>query len=203
MVPRSFNALVCVLFASLAGCGAESMVVSPEPSRVPEAASASLGRLREREYEAMYDAASPELRQTNDRDAFLERLRALDNFGRLERVEPAGEPAGSRAGGTVTAAYRVTYVLGEGSLDLSLRANQAGEWRLDGLRYDVVASTYDPPYPDSEDGADKLAVRLSYDLTFTNGQGYVDFILVDAGAEWRIDDVKYDVEYRSASGGGS
>jgi hypothetical protein len=246
----------CLWLAAVAGCGDGVVSMAPEPARAVSAARGVVDLLEARDYDAIYDAASPELREANTREAFAERLRPLESFGKLERAEQVGGIGPGQSGDTLTVPFDVRYVLGEGRLEVALRADPAsGAWRLTGLSYDVGAATFDPPYPATQDGADKLAhrfmflwqtrryddltrilklggesrvrgflarleaagplltmerkayhaarsnggpaIRLSYDLTFANGKGYVDFTLVDVGAEWRIDDVKYDVEYLS------
>ena len=136
--------------------------VVTDPRGAAAASKATLDKIREREYEAIYDAATPGFRETNSRDDFLEKMRALEQFGTMvdsEAAEPAPLPDDSAV--RVRVPVAATFVLGEGPIELTYRGMEDG-WRLASYRYDIAATTYDPPYPADTQGADRLSHRFLY-----------------------------------------
>jgi hypothetical protein len=250
--------LTTLLTIALVACSCASSddapaVVFNDPRGASAAAEATLEKIRQREYEAIYDAATPGFRETNSRDEFLAKMRALDQFGKLVDAV-AGEPATvpDDAAVRVRVPVAATFVLGEGPIELTYRGMEDG-WRLDYYSYDVAATTYDPPYPADTQGADRLSHRFmylwqtrrydelarimpidedadevksflarmepagalvnmkrrsytaargggvaaEYDLRFEKGRGFIVYTLVERDDQWAIDEIKYDVEYRT------
>jgi hypothetical protein len=139
------------------GCG------PADAGRVPEAAQRIFDQLREREYERIYEDASSAVRKAYGRDAFLNRLRDLESFGQLVEIEADGAPTIVEEGHArvATARYTARFAFAEGPFELKLRANDMlGTWELEGYDYDVAATTYDPPYPADEAGAEQLVRRF-------------------------------------------
>lgn len=139
------------------GCG------PADAGRVPEAAMRIFDQIREQRYEVIYEDASSAVRKTYGRDAFLNRLRDLERFGQLVEIEANGAPtiAEEGQGRVATARYTARFAFAEGPFELKLRANDMlGTWELEGYDYSVSGTTYDPPYPADEAGAEQLVRRF-------------------------------------------
>lgn len=148
-----------------AGCGSSAVVRPvPDDGEVEAAASEVVERLEARDYAAIYEESSPEFKAGNPKADFAEKMEALESVGKLLEVRRSGAPRFRDEGGArlATVPYEVGFALGEGPLELTFRGDDAGEWRLDFYSYDVTASTYDPPYPATETGADRLAHRFLF-----------------------------------------
>jgi hypothetical protein len=246
------TALVCV--GTLAGC------TPADPKNVPKAAQEVFDRLKNRQYDALYDNSSDPFKKTFTKDEFVTKMKELESFGQMLDVAPDKDPQISEEGGDKIArvAYTAKFTLAEGPFNLSLRGNDiSGDWELDGYKYDVTATTFDPPYKPDQEGAEKLARRflylwqsrryddlsktmrlqedpdkiadflkklenagqlltmdrttyseaaksghdtaaMNYNLKFDNGTGTMHFELVELSGEWRIDTVKYNIEYNTA-----
>jgi hypothetical protein len=133
------------------------------PAASPEAAAEAVATLiRDRKFGEIYDDASPEFQSANARDEVVEGLGAVSSFGRLLDWK-AGDARRASAGDAelVSVPLDARFALGEGTIELTFRGRD-GKWRLDHYGYDVGATTYDPPYPATEDGADKLAHRFMF-----------------------------------------
>jgi hypothetical protein len=132
---------------------------------VHDAAQAVFDRVRARQYAELYGEASVAFRKTYPRAEFVRRLEALEAFGQLVEIEPAGEPSivDRDAGRVATASYVVRFAFAEGPFVVKLRANEMlGTWELEGYDYDVAVTTADPPYAPDDTGADQLARRFFY-----------------------------------------
>jgi hypothetical protein len=247
--------LAAIVFAGmLAGC------TPADPKNVPKAAQEVFDRLKDRQYDALYDKASDAFKKTFTKDEFVKKMKELESFGQLLDVAPDGDPNVAEEGGDKLArvAYTAKFTLAEGPFNLTLRGNDiSGDWELDGYKYDVTATTFDPPYKPDQEGAEKLArrflylwqsrryddlsktmrlqedpskiadflkklesagqlltmdrtsykegaksghdtVAMDYDLKFDNGTGTMHFELVELSGEWRIDTVRYNIEYNTA-----
>lgn len=156
---------IVVLAAVLACAGAVAGCTPADPKDVSKFASEIIDRLKDRKYDLLYDQSSDAFKKTFTKDDFVKKMKDLEGFGQLLEVEPDGEPAVTEEDGDKIARvpYTAKFTLAEGPLSLTLRGNDVtGKWELDGYKYDVTATTFDPPYPPDQDGADKLARRFLY-----------------------------------------
>jgi hypothetical protein len=136
-----------------------------EASDVPRDAGDVLRRVADRDYRAVYDASSDELKRKTSADDLAAKLRALEGFGELVDRRPTAPPTITETDGQRFAevVYAVTFALGDGTFTMRFRANDVrGRWELLGFTFDVSAATYDPPYTPDDDGAEKLARRFLY-----------------------------------------
>ena len=158
---------VLVLVALVvASCASEPEPPSGPGARSPEAAASEFfERIRDHDFETVYDRASGPFRGVNSREETLTRLEELGDFGRLEEVRPTGEPqvAGPEGGRTATIGYEAAFALGAGTFELTLREEaESAAWRLDHYAFDVRTTTAAPPYARSPEGADALAERFMF-----------------------------------------
>lgn len=167
MFRAAISSFLFVAVSLLVACGSnepEAPEPPPGPVEIGAAVESTMERIATRDYAAIYDQASSEFRDANPKEDFLQKMQALETLGKLVDWEVKGESSRRSDNGAEIATVPVstTYVLGEGPIDLTFRRDTNGAWRLDFYRYDVAATTYDPPYPASETGADRLAHRFMF-----------------------------------------
>lgn len=249
-------ASVCLLVACavlFAGC------TPADPKEVPKSAEGVFSSLKDRKYDDVYDDASDAFKKTYQKQEFVDKMKELEGFGQLLEVKADGQPTVEESDGDkiARAPYAARFALAQGPFSLTLRGNDiTGKWELDGYKYDVTATTSDPPYTPNETGAEKLAQRFlylwqnrryddlstvmqlqdepqkiqdffkklesagklltmertlyepstergakavatDYDLKFDNGTGTMNFKLLEVGGQWRLDSVKYNIEYNT------
>ena len=165
---KSVRIAVLILLCGVAGvsCASEPDAPRGPGPRSPEAAARDFfERLRDREYAALYENASSPFRDVNSRKETLTRLEGLADFGQLVETRPVGElevsgPDGNR---TATGRWEAEFALGEGTFEVTVREEaESRSWRLDHYGFDVRTTTVEPPYPNTAEGADRLAKRFFY-----------------------------------------
>lgn len=50
-------------------------------------------------------------------------------------------------------------------------------------------------------GSKAKSIKTDYDVVFDNGKGFMTFTLVSDGQNWHVDNIRYDVEYRTGEPG--
>jgi hypothetical protein len=137
---------------------------TPEQRDIARAGDALFAKIAARDYDGAYESASDAFKASNSRGDFVKKMQELELFGKLTKADQKDAPELADDGGRHTAKLRYTarYTLGEGPFDVTLAADPSGDWRLDYYKYDVQATTSDPPYPADEAGAERLAHRFLY-----------------------------------------